>query len=57
MRGYAGRDRELNALLGELAEEQVQYAAPMPEMARKAAYFESSNLSRMRTPDGKSRKA
>jgi len=29
----------------------------MPEMARKAAYFESSNVSRMRTPDGKSRKA
>jgi hypothetical protein len=57
VRGYAGRDRELNALLGELAEEQVQYAAPMPEMARKAAYFESSNLSRMRTPDGKSRRA
>jgi Ca-activated chloride channel family protein len=57
VRGYAGRDRELNALLGELAEEQVQYAAPMPEMARKAAYFESSNLARMRTPDGKSRKA
>ena len=57
VRGYAGRDRELNALLGELAEEQVQYAAPMPEMARKAAYFESSNLARMRTSDGKSRKA
>ena len=50
-------DGELNALLAELSEEQVHYAAPMPEMARKAAYFESSNLSRMRTPEGKSRKA
>ena len=55
--GYARGDGELNALVAELSEEQVHYAAPMPEMARKAAYFESSNLSRMRTSEGKSRKA
>ena len=36
--------RACNDLVAELSEEQVHYAAPMPEMARKAAYFESSNL-------------
>jgi hypothetical protein len=54
---YAGSDTELNALVGELSEEQVHYAAPMPEAARKAAYFQSSTRSRMRTMDGKSKKA
>jgi Ca-activated chloride channel homolog len=54
---YAGSDTELNALVGELSEEQVHYAAPMPEAARKAAYFQSSTRSRMRTMDGKSQKA
>jgi Ca-activated chloride channel family protein len=54
---YAGSDAQLNALVGELAEEQVHYSAPMPEAARKAAYFQSSTRSRMRTEDGKSQKA
>ena len=54
---YAGSDGELNALVAELSHEQVSYAAPMPEAARKAAYFQSSTRSRMRTEDGKSRKA
>ena len=55
--GYAGSDAVLRGLEEELAEEQVHYAAPMPEMARKQAYFASSTVSRMRTVDGKSRRA
>ena len=55
--GYAGTDAVLRGLEVELSEEQVQYAAPMPEMLRKQAYFASSTASRMRTVDGKSRRA
>jgi Ca-activated chloride channel family protein len=55
--GYMGSDPALHALVDEIAEEEVHYSAPMPEMARKAAYFRSSNLSRMRTEDGKSRRS
>jgi len=55
--GYAGTDAVLRSLEAELSEEQVQYAAPMPELARKQAYFASSTVSRMRTGDGKSRRA
>ncbi len=57
VRAYAGSDTELNGLVSELSAEQYQYAAPMPEMARKERYFRSSNACRMRTEDGKSRKA
>ncbi len=55
--GYAGADPALRSLVAELSSEEVHYAAPMPEMARKAAYFQSSNLSRMRTEEGKSRRS
>lgn len=55
--GYAGTDAVLRDLEAELSDEQVQYAAPMPELARKQAYFASSTVSRMRTEDGKSRRA
>ena len=54
---YAGADVMLNGLVAELAVEQVDYSAPMPEMARKERHFRSSNVCRMRTEDGKSRKA
>jgi Ca-activated chloride channel family protein len=54
---YAGSDTVLRELVHELSEEQVQFAAPMPEMARKQAYFASSTVSRARTMDGKSRRA
>jgi Ca-activated chloride channel family protein len=57
VRSYAGPDPALNGLVAELSEEQVHYAAPMAELARKDAYFRSSTLSRMRTEDGRSRKA
>jgi hypothetical protein len=54
---YAGSDTVLRGLVAELSEDQVQYAAPMPEMMRKQAYFASSTVSRARTADGKSRRA
>jgi Ca-activated chloride channel family protein len=54
---YAGSDPVLREMVDELSEEQVQYAAPMPEMLRKQAYFASSTVSRARTMDGKSRRA
>lgn len=54
---YMGSDPALHALVAELSEEQVHYSGPMPEMARKAAYFQSSNVSRMRTAEGKSRRS
>ena len=54
---YAGSDVALRGIVEELREDEVQYAAPMPEPARKAAYFKSSNLSRMRTSEGKSRRS
>ncbi len=54
---YAGADPVLRSLVDELSQQEVEFAAPMPEMARKAAYFQSSNVSRMRTAEGKSRRA
>ena len=53
---YAGSDTALRTIETELAEQQVTYAAPMPEMARKAAHYASSNVARMRTPDGRSQR-
>ena len=54
---YAGRDLALRDIVTELRDEAPVYAAAMPEMARKQRYFASSNLSRMRTAEGRSRKA
>jgi Ca-activated chloride channel family protein len=54
---YAGSDPVMRELVDELAGEQVQFGVPMPEMARKASYFASSTVSRMRTAEGKSRRA
>jgi Ca-activated chloride channel family protein len=54
---YMGSDAVLHALVDELSAEEVHFSAPMPEVARKAAYFQSSNVSRMRTAEGKSRRS
>jgi hypothetical protein len=54
---YAGSDPVLLQLGDELAVEAPAYAAPMAELARKQRYFASSNIARMRTPDGRSQKA
>jgi Ca-activated chloride channel family protein len=56
IRGYAGRDAELRAILGELEGELHQLAAPMMEMNRKDIYARSSYAMRSRMPDGKARK-
>lgn len=53
----AGDDAELQGLAAELGASEASFAAPMPEMARKAAYARSSLALRSRTEDGRSRKA
>ncbi len=50
---YAGSDPELRKIAQDLREDVPTYAAPMPEMARKRAYYASSLLQRTREPDGK----
>lgn len=54
---YAGSDPELREIVAELRDEAPVYAAAMPEAQRKVRYFASSTVARMRTVDGKSRKA
>jgi hypothetical protein len=56
IRDYAGRDAELRAILAELERETEVLAAPMPELLRKEMYFQSANLARMRTTEGKATK-
>ena len=56
IRAYAGSDPMLRGLDGELAEQEVAYAAPMPELARKQAYFAASISMRTRGADGKSQR-
>ena len=55
--GYAKHDPRLNELVAELGGDQQRYAAPMPEMARKSAYYAASLACRVRMPDGKSARA
>jgi hypothetical protein len=54
--GYAGDDNVLRENVAELYREGKQFAREMSEMSRKQAYYTSSNVSRMRTADGKARK-
>ncbi len=56
IRGYAGRDAELRAILAELEGELHELAAPMMEMNRKDMYARSSYQLRSRMPDGQARK-
>lgn len=51
--GYAGRDPELRAILAEVQAEEDRFAAPMPEMSRKAAHAQASYALRSRAPDGR----
>lgn len=53
IRGYAGRDQELRALVDELESEAHDFAAPMPAMALKEAHFRSSTMARSRDVTGK----
>jgi Ca-activated chloride channel family protein len=50
---YAGDDPELKGLLAQLDRDEDQWAAPAPEMARKAAFAASSYLARGRSPAGR----
>jgi len=53
IRGYAAGDDELQHLAEALVAEKQRYAAPMPEAARKQAFFASSAACRMRDPQGR----
>ncbi len=53
IRSYSGQDPELSAIAGLLEREEVVYAAPMPEDARKQAHFASANLMRSRDAVGR----
>jgi Ca-activated chloride channel family protein len=50
---YAGDDPQLTGLLAQLDRDEVQWTAPAPEMARKAAFAASSYLARGRSPVGR----
>lgn len=50
--GYADRDSELRALLGELRNEEERWAAPMQSMELKVAHAQASYSLRSRAPDG-----
>ena len=56
IRGYAGRDAELRAILAELEGAVAELAVPMPEMERKLMYARSSYAMRSRMEDGQARK-
>lgn len=53
IRGYAGNDPDLNALAKRLRVEEARWAAPAPEMERKAAYASASYSMRSRSLDGR----
>jgi hypothetical protein len=56
IRGYAGRDAELRAILAELDGAITELAVPMMEMERKQMYARSSYAMRSRMEDGQARK-
>jgi hypothetical protein len=56
IRGYAGRDAELRAILADLEGAVHELAVPMMEMERKQMYAMSSYAMRSRMADGKARK-
>ena len=53
IRGYAGRDAEMRALVSELESRFAEVAAPMPELDRKQMAFRSYAAAKSRMPDGK----
>jgi len=52
IRGYAGRDPELRAIVDELERQLQEFSAPMMEMNRKDIYARSSYQLRSRMEDG-----
>ena len=56
IRGYAGDDRDLLAIMAELKSETRRFARQLDGLTLKEAYFESANMARGRTYEGKVRK-
>jgi Ca-activated chloride channel homolog len=56
IRGYAGDDPEMNALVRDLEQEQVQLSRPMAAPALKQMHYQSSYVERGRDMQGKARK-
>lgn len=54
--GYAGSDAALQELSAQLVAEEVAFAAPMPELDRKRAHYNASNIQRSRDADGQARR-
>jgi len=52
VRGYAGSDTELDAIIAQLEHDSATMAAPMMEVQRKQVYAASYNMARMRTDTG-----
>ncbi len=57
IRGYAGRDPELRAIVDALMAEVGQFQQPMPERARKTAYAQSSYVMQSRLAEGQARRS
>jgi hypothetical protein len=57
VRSYAGSDPRLGEVVAELSEEGSRFAAPMPEMHRKQAFFAASAQLRHRDAEGRSRRS
>ncbi len=53
IRKYAGRDKELRALVAELEAEAQHFAAPMPAQLLKQVHFASANVARSRDVHGR----
>ena len=56
IRGYAGRDAELRAILADLEREVDELAVPMMELSRKLMYADSSYRMRSRMASGQAMK-
>jgi hypothetical protein len=56
IRGYAGRDPELRAILADLESQVQELGVPMEEMSRKRMYAQASFVMSSREPDGKARR-
>ncbi|MFN8623914.1 MAG: VWA domain-containing protein [Chloroflexota bacterium] len=56
IRGYAGSDPEMNALIAELEQEQLQVRHAMAAPMQKEMHYRSSYVERGRDPMGKARK-
>ena len=57
IKGYAGRDPELRAIVTELLSEVETFRHAMPERQRKQAYADSSYAMQSRAPDGAARRS